>query len=327
MRWPNWTLRLADSRNLTNRSKIACEKSKNMDVHDIVYIDVPRFESLASQRMSGLTQITTISEVVQRGKGSTSESGARAIQEGSGHQVGSTREVKNLDNSFREFLEKLNSDILDITSSTPKDARAACEAAISSGQFVLARGPFFYNDFKWLRSLTDIWLKWQKVNHEANPPTKEQRLEAEATKKSIIVSWALSDFAFGDSIECGVALGQSENGLLVKAVLDRVHMRLTSEGIIGRFGTKTHCHFTVLGTVARVGWHDDVTIIENLTAVLDEDTQAFKKSIEGVQEMAVNIRRNMDGGDRHSVHLMPLAVYRTSTLQDPKEPEARAVRE
>jgi hypothetical protein len=299
-----------------------------VDVHDIIYIDVPRFESLASQRMEGLTQITTISEIDQRGKGSTTDHGTKVVHEGTGHQVGSTREVQNLDHSFREFMEKISGDIVDITSIAPAAARAACESAITTGQFVRASGPFFYSDFKWLKAISDVWWKWQKSNHEMTPPTKEERTASDALKKSMAHTWMLSEFAFADALECGVALGQEDDGLLVKSVLGREHMRLSSEAFIGRYGTKTHCHFTMLGSVARLGWYGDVSIIETLAAVAGEEAQQFKKAIEGVQEMAVRIRRNMDGGDAHSVHLMPLAVFRTTTMQDDaEEPDERGAQE
>lgn len=285
-----------------------------MDVHDIVYIDVPRFESLASQRLFGLTQVRTISELVLKGKTALSEYGPKTFHESGGQQTGSTREIQDLDNSFREFLEAIKGDIVELTSNLD-ESKKACEDALLDGHFVRAQGPFFYNDFAWLKNFSDLWSKGQEALHKMTPPTKEGRVEFESVKKNLSHTWTVADFAFGDSIECGVALGTPKDGLLVKAVLDREHLRSKSASIIERYGTKTRCRFTVLGTVARVGWLEGVEIIDALTATADEGMHAFKKTIEATQEIAVNTRRNASGGDEHSIYVMPLAVYRSSPLK------------
>lgn len=288
-----------------------------MEVHDVLYIDVPRFESLASQRMFGLTQAKTVSEVVSKGNSALLERAAKGIQEERGHHTGMAREVRELDNGFREFLEAIKEDVQEITCNIG-DSRIMCEAALLNGQFVRAQGPFFYNDLTWLKEFSGVWEKGQEALNKSTPTTKEEQASFKATKESLKNTWPVVDFAFGKSIECGVALGQPDDGLLVKAVLDPKHLRLDSASFIGMYGTKTRCNFTILGTVARVGWQQGVELIDKLSITTDEGLQAFKKTIEATQEMAVNIRRSASGGAEHSVYVMPLAVYRSSLLKTEK---------
>jgi hypothetical protein len=284
-----------------------------MDLHDILYIDLQRFESLASQRMQGITQITRLNDAAVIEKTDTTGSVQKGVltdktDESSTRSRATVREIRNLDDQFHRFVTAISPGVISL--SDGGNLHSLCDRALMSGELVTASGPFFYDDFDWMRASIQELSKVQEVLGKLG--VKNEGLDA--VKKYATPMASMIGVFYGKSIECGVRVEGASGPMLVRAFLESVYLRDNSRNFVSRYGSKTRVNFTILGVVSRVGWNDDST---ELNFDDDDDggiSDAMKKAMHEMQNQVMNIQRVVFGSGKKSVQVVPVAVYRTITV-------------
>jgi hypothetical protein len=259
-------------------------------------------------------------------------------------------EVSVLDDRFATFIKRTETGAKRITDT---DAREVAPKVLRDGHLVVASGAFLFDDFraiqKTLRTVATFLeqmstlkagpfkaaaevLQGMKTEGAAQRRQMQDTLQqtrltaaaAEAESKTTVKSFNLMaemvKTAFGDTVECGVVLGENaSNSILVRALLDPMHLRPGAAYVFERYGSRTLAPFTIIGTVARVGWMSDEHIFQSPNAAATETLAGagverlaeLREHLRAAQHQWVELRRTMMAdGDERSVFLTPLAVFR-----------------
>ncbi len=231
--------------------------------------------------------------------------------------------------------------------------------ALTDGSLVRATGSFFFDDFRAIKKLLhdtasflDIWAKFKgkpiraaaesiehiktdsreerKARDQKAAEIKMQAARAEAENKASTGQYnllaELTGTFFGEVVECGVILGAAPaNSHLVRAFLDPAHLRPNASFVFERYGARTRANFTIIGTVCRIGWLEDLYLSEaeasgaasmmgsSIASSSPEPRTAFRQA----HTMWLQLRRTMmAGSDELSVFLSPIAVLRDLPLED-----------
>lgn len=291
-----------------------------MALYDILYLDDSRLASLASQLSTGLADVAFVRST--RAIETSTEHSQRA--DTSGNLAASTdtieRVVRVADDRLSEFLRRIEPSTIDLT---VDDATARKESAraLSSGALVRATGRFFCDDFRWLQDemarmavVTKIWaeLTGDPAAAKMLPPAEQ----FEGLGKLVAI-------LYGDSIECGAALGDGTSGLLVRAAVTRAALRQPPEVLLERYGNRSQSRFTMVGTVSRLGWSEPVYLTNG-----ERDASAMGGfsplnpsaspllGMQSAQGAMMALRRQLFAGyEERSVYIAPLAIYREIPMQ------------
>ncbi|WP_437980421.1 DUF6414 family protein [Sorangium sp. So ce117] len=326
-------------------------------LYDLLYLDEPWLRSLASQKAGDLQRRTvqTTAQAVDGKQAHDAERLANWGQRAEGSQE--TTEIGVLDDRFSTFLTSVEPFIVAIS---PSNVRSVAERALQSGTLVSATGAFFFDDFGAIKKLLDDAATYIDLQTRVNivpllnkaaslEKMKEddardhravdeevKKLRLEATEKATAISTQVEQFKlmsqmvesfFKSSVECGVISGVPSNGsgALVRAFLDTSHLRASANFMLDRYGARTHAQFTIVGTVCRLGWSDELYLSQEEswaakavggeripTATVDAPRTAFRQA----QMVGLKVRRMlMAGSDTSSVFLAPLAVFRRVPLE------------
>ncbi len=198
-------------------------------------------------------------------------------------QVERVREVRYFDHLLTLFLERLGSNVVQLTA---KNLRDQTDRAFRDGTIVTAAGPLFIDDFggigsslsaspKYFEMLEKFSTVEPTVALEAlaavKPQGKDQRQQVEVEKQKRRAAIAATqaqvrglrdtftslgaavETFFGDAVECGVVL-DGDYSALVRCLLDRSWLREPTASLIQRYGTRSAAHFTIIGTVTKASW-------------------------------------------------------------------------
>lgn len=289
------------------------------------------------------------------GEGGT---GSADVKDTVGHALQRAREIRFMDHGFLSFLESVDTDIVDLPSDKETFIREA-ERALDSGALVRATGSVFVDDFAWIDSSTremasiiDLQIVFSTMGEHATlgalkelkPTSSKERQAIDelrrnqsaaiATAKAGVeaqkmVATTLADIVkrvFGDQVECGVVLGAESPRVLVRGLLNRDALREPMSKFIERYGMRSRAKFSILGTVARLGWQQqsDVGEDEPVAVMSGANEGAGVPAVEGASLRPVirefqgkldHVRRMiMSGGGATSAFVTPLAIYRSIPL-------------
>lgn len=328
-----------------------------MKLYDILYLDEPWLRSLASQREGDRRRrVRHVGTDIGGGKQTAAE--GVVVHDRQGEATNATDEFDVLDDRLAGFLKLVEPTTVDLTET---NVVSEASAAMGAGNLITASGWFFFDDFRATRRLLNDAATYMELQAKINAAplqelasslarakkdnSNERRMldQAAAQQKANAAAIEANQSAkvaqfklmaditktlFGDMVECGVVLGDDVDGHMVRAVLDPAQLRPSTQFALDRYGPRTKARFTVVGTVCRVGWEEDLhlSVSEELAAAAEEgDTLSApkeepKKAFLQAQTAALKARRlMMAGGDDRSVFVSPLAVFRGIPV--PADPE------
>lgn len=257
-------------------------------MYDILYLDVPQFESLASQQMEGIEEFKTIYEEAGKEEKKTDTKKEKSIDNSAVSVVGQVKAIRLLDHIFSKFIKSIESEGVRLASEMTT-ARAQCEEAMEKGHIVVGSGPFFYEDVNWLRSSMKTAMAFdelpiinlEKVKHlipngKEETALKKQLIENhtfqqkqyEHQKKYLEAIVSATEQLLANSVTCGVVLGDPrDEALFLNASLDRNYLRPNARLFNEHYGTRTRAKFTLIGTVSGIGWHEELYLSAEERAV------------------------------------------------------------